>query len=172
MRRDCFDQVYEDYHKLVAHVAYDILQDHSLAQDVCQEVFIKLHQKIERLDEDKIKGWILRNTQRKAIDFWRKSYRKREIPVDKEKIERAFVGEYLLEKEDECRRREFRVFLLDRLEEHDPVGHDLMIRVVVENEPAAEVAEDYGMSVLSMWLKIWRARRWLYANYHQEYRDL
>ena len=62
MKKEDFDRIYMEYHKLVQHVAFDILQDHNLAQDVCQEVFIKLHQKIERLDENLIKGWILRNT--------------------------------------------------------------------------------------------------------------
>lgn len=172
MRKDCFDQVYEEYHKLVIHVAFDILQDYSLAQDVCQEVFVKLHQKIERLDESKIKGWILRNAQRKAIDFWRKTYRKKEIPVVRETMERASIVEYMLEEENECRRKGFRDFLLDRLRDQNPVWYDLMVRVVVENEPIEEVAKDYGMSVMSLRMRISRARRWLYANYYRDYREL
>lgn len=172
MRKDCFDKVYEDYHKLVIHVAFDILQDHNLAQDVCQEVFIKLHQKIERLDEDKIKGWILRNTQRKAIDFWRKSYRKKEIPVVREKMEQTVIVECLLEEENECRRKGFRNFLLDKLKDQNPIWYDLMVRVVVENEPAEEVAKDHGMSVMSLRMRISRARRWLCTNYYRDYRDL
>ena len=170
MKKEDFDRIYMEYHKLVQHVAFDILQDHNLAQDVCQEVFIKLHQKIERLDENLIKGWILRNTHRKSIDFWRKSYRKREIPVVGETIEGALVSEYLVEKETECRRKEFRNFLLDELKEKNPLWHDLMVRVVVENEPASEVAREYGLSELGMWMRLSRARRWLYANYYQSYR--
>ena len=39
MKKEDFDRIYMEYHKLVQHVAFDILQDHNLAQDVCQEVF-------------------------------------------------------------------------------------------------------------------------------------
>ena len=64
MKREKFDQLYQDYYRLVLHVAYDIVQDYGGAQDVCQELFIKLDEKIESLDEEPIKGWILRNTYR------------------------------------------------------------------------------------------------------------
>ena len=75
-----------------------------------------------------------------------------------------------MEKETECRRKEFRNFLLDELKEKNPLWHDLMVRVVVENEPASEVAREYGLSELGMWMRLSRARRWLYANYYQSYR--
>lgn len=172
MKKESFDQLYEDYHKLVLHLAYDILQDYGLAQDVCQEVYIKLHKKIEGLDEKLIKGWILRNTYRTAIDFWRKSYRKNEIPVIKEKIERTLVEECLVEAENESSRKEFRDFLLDRLRDHNPMWYDLMMRVVVENEPVRDVAKDYGMTEMGLRMRLSRARRWLCANYHKDYRGL
>lgn len=172
MKREEFDRMYEQYYRLVIHVAYDILQDYALAQDVCQEVFVKFHEKIEGLDEDKLKGWMLRNAQRKTIDYLRKAYRKHEIPVEEEKVEEKLEVEYLTEIENESSRRAFRGFVLEELKEENPLWHDLMMRVVVDNEPAKEVAADYGITVMNLRMKLSRARRWLYDNYYKNYREL
>lgn len=56
MERESFNRIYKQYYKLVIHVAFDLLHDYDLAEDVCQEVFVKFHKKIEGLDEDKLKG--------------------------------------------------------------------------------------------------------------------
>ncbi len=172
MKMDSFNRLYADYHKLVLHVAFDILHDDKLAEDVCQEVFIKMGKKIERLDEDKIKGWILRNTHRKAIDFWRRAYRRREVPTEGAKIEQTLLTECLVDEVAEGRRKEFRDKLLDALKAKDPVWYDLMVRVVVENEPAEDVAREYGMTVMGMRMRISRARRWLYENYYRDYKGM
>ena len=42
----------------------------------------------------------------------------------------------------------------------------------VESEPAAMVAEEYGITVVNLRMKISRARQWLYKNYHQSYLEL
>lgn len=172
MKREDFDRMYEKYYRLVTHIAHDILQDHALAQDVCQEVFVKFNEKIEGLDEDKLKGWMLRNAQRKTIDLLRKSYRKREISVLEEKMEDKLVVECMTELDDENCRREFRSFVLEELKEQNPQWYDMMVRVIVYEEPAKEVAADYGITVMNLRMKISRARRWLYKNYYKHYREL
>lgn len=172
MKREKFDQLYEDYHRLVLHVAYDIVQDYGGAQDVCQELFIKLDEKIEGLDESPIKGWILRNTYRKSIDYIRKSYRKRETPVVMENMERDLVAEYLVEAEMEESRQVFRTFVMDELKAKNAMWYDLIDRVVLNNEPAKTVAQDHGITVVALRMKINRARRWLCKHYYHLYKDL
>ncbi len=173
MKREVFDRVYEDYHKLVLHIAFDGLQDYDLAQDVCQEVFCKLHEKIDLLDEGLIKGWIVKNAQRKTIDFLRRAYLKNEVFSEiEEDMQQAVVVEYLVEEEDECRRKEFRAHMFEKLKEKNLVWYDLMMRVVVGKESTKAVAQDYGMTVVNLRMKISRARRWLYNNYYQVYREL
>ena len=164
--------MYKQYYRLVIHVAFDILQDYALAQDVCQEVFIKFHQKIEGLDEDKLKGWMLRNALRKSIDMLRKAYRRREISVLEEKMEDKLVVECMTELENEICREQFRSFLLEELKEQNPMWYEIMVRVIVYEEPAKEVAADYGITVMNLRMKISRARRWLNDNYYKHYREL
>ncbi len=172
MKREEYDRMYKQYYRLVIHVSFDILQDYALAQDVCQEVFIKFHQKIEGLDEDKLKGWMLRNALRKSIDMLRKAYRRREISVLEEKMEDKLVVECMTELENEICREQFRSFLLEELKEQNPMWYEIMVRVIVYEEPAKEVAADYGITVMNLRMKISRARRWLNDNYYKHYREL
>lgn len=172
MKREKFDELYYSYYKLVLHVAYDIVQDYGGAQDVCQELFIKLDEKIEELDEGPIKGWILRNTYRKSIDYMRKSYRKKEIPVSMERMEQELVVEYLVEAELEASRMEFRNFVMDELKAKNEMWYDLIDRIVLNNEPAKTVAQEYGLTVMNLRMKISRARRWLQKHYYHLYKDL
>lgn len=172
MKREEFESVYVEYHQMVIHLSYDVLHDYDLAQDVCQEVFMKLDEKIESLDRERIKGWLLRCGKRKSIDFVRRAYRKNEIFVIAEKLEEDFVVEYLLEVENEKSRKQFRNFVLDKLKQKNRVWYELMTRVVVESEPAAMVAEEYGITVVNLRMKISRARHWLYKNYYQSYLEL
>lgn len=172
MRRENFCHVYEEYHKLVIHLAYDVLKDYALAEDVCHEVFIKFYEKIEELDEERVKGWLLRCGRRKAIDFVRRSYWKREISETLEQAELDLVTDYLLEAESENDRKQFRNFVLEELKKKNKVWYDLMMRVVVGNESAAAVAQEYNMTLVNLRMKISRARHWLYKNYYQHYQEL
>ena len=84
MKSEKFKSTYMEYHHMVIHLAYDILQDYDLAHHVCQEVFIELSEKIESMDQERIKGWLLRCGKRKAIDFVRRAYRKNKVSVSAE----------------------------------------------------------------------------------------
>lgn len=172
MKKEEFESIYLEYHHMVIHLALDILHDQNLAEDVCQEVFLKLNEKIEDLDKIRIKGWLLRCGKRKSIDFARRSYRKNEVSIIVEKMEENFVIEYLVEAENENSRRSFRNFLLDELKKKNRMWYNLIIRVVVENESPEAVAEDYGITVVNLRMKISRARHWLYKNYYQSYQKL
>ncbi len=175
MKKEEFESVYFEYHHMVIHLAFDILHDQNLAEDVCQEVFLKLNEKIESLDRSRIKGWLLRCGRRKSIDFTRRAYRKNEVsPMTEmtEKMEKDFVIEYLVEAENEKSRRDFRNFLLNELRKKNQMWYNLIIRVVVENESSSAVAEEYGITVMNLRMKISRARHWLYKNYYQSYQEL
>ncbi len=172
MKKENFARVYEEYHKLVLHIAFDGLKDYDLAQDVCQEVFIAFSEKIDGLDEELVKGWFVKNANRKTVDVQRKPYRKNEISGEiKDEMCPQVVVEYLVE-EDEGRRNEFRQFLLEKLKEKNPVWYDLMILVVVEKESTKAVAQEYGMTVVNLRMKISRARHWRTKNYYEAYQEL
>lgn len=93
MKRGELNQVYDEYHEMVLHLAFDILQDYGLSQSVCLEVFTRLHEEMESLDRDCVKGWLLRYGKQAADDLERKSCKEDDVTVIAEQTEEDYAVE-------------------------------------------------------------------------------
>lgn len=89
MKIERFDEIYSKYYKLSLKVAYSVVHDVDLAQDICQEVFIHMFFKLDEIDEKFAKAWILAYSKRIAVDFCRKSYNRHEG----QRVSRRMTGE-------------------------------------------------------------------------------
>ncbi len=69
-----FDVFYDRYVNLVYSIAFSILGDPPLAEDVTQDVFLKIWQSLERYDpaKAKVNTWMSRIARNRAIDLLRK----------------------------------------------------------------------------------------------------
>lgn len=72
-----FKQLFIEHKKQVFAMALSILRDSELAEDVMQEVFIKLYQYKKHRDVSNVKAWLIRVARNTALDLYRK--KKREI---------------------------------------------------------------------------------------------
>ncbi len=65
-----FDSLYDRYHRLVFATAYRVLNDAGGAEDVVQDVYVRLWQRPDRYVEERGKfiGWLLSVTRNRAID--------------------------------------------------------------------------------------------------------
>jgi RNA polymerase sigma factor (sigma-70 family) len=70
-----FKHLYIDHKKNVFAMALSILRDFELAEDVLQEVFIKLYQHIEHHEISNVKAWLIRVARNTALDLYRKKQR-------------------------------------------------------------------------------------------------
>ncbi|CAG5008544.1 ECF RNA polymerase sigma factor SigW [Dyadobacter sp. CECT 9275] len=81
MRKDTeFKAVYDDYKNLVYNLALNYVQNISDAQDITQEVFVKVYQNIHRYNPEasSLKTWIYRIAINQSLDFLKmKKARKR-----------------------------------------------------------------------------------------------
>jgi RNA polymerase sigma-70 factor (ECF subfamily) len=69
-----YEDLVRDYGKRVLSIAYDYVKDYDLAQDVAQEVFIRVWQKADEFKaRASLFSWIYRITVNLAIDHLRKS---------------------------------------------------------------------------------------------------
>jgi RNA polymerase sigma factor (sigma-70 family) len=95
---DEFKQLFSDNKKHVFAMALSILRDFELAEDVLQEVFIKLFQHMEHHKISNVKAWLIRVSRNTALDLYRK--KKRELTgYDKEYFERVpYLSEDPLDK--------------------------------------------------------------------------
>lgn len=80
--RRLFLETYEANKRRVYHVAYGVLQDQHLAEDVVQDVFLRLAEKfteISQKDCHKLDAWCVITGRNRAIDLLR---RQREVPAE------------------------------------------------------------------------------------------
>jgi len=89
-----FQEFVERYKKKIYYVAYDITGDHNDAEDVSQEVFIKVFRSLKTFRRNaKISSWLYQVSVNASIDLLRKKSSKPEKSMDD--IERADIQENL-----------------------------------------------------------------------------
>ena len=74
-----FEQLYAQYADDVLRMAYFYLADKQKAEDVCQDVFIKLYTRGENIAPGREKAWLLRVTVNCCCDLWRSAWLKRVV---------------------------------------------------------------------------------------------
>ena len=74
-----FSQLYELYATDVLRVCYFYLGDRQQAEDVCQDVFVKLMVTNPQLREGSEKAWLLKVALNRCRDIWRGSWVKRVV---------------------------------------------------------------------------------------------
>ena len=74
-----FDELYDLYATDVLRVAYYYLGNREMAEDVTQDVFVKLITNQPILEEGKEKAWLLKVALNRCRDLWRSSWIKKVI---------------------------------------------------------------------------------------------
>lgn len=80
---EAFHQLVELYKKKVYYLAYDMTGEHHDAEDISQEVFIKVFRHIKKFRKDSaLKSWIYQITVNTCIDVQRKKSRKPQVLME------------------------------------------------------------------------------------------
>ena len=74
-----FETLYEQYASDVLRMAYFYLADRHKAEDVCQDVFVKLYTHGKNIEPGREKAWLLRVTVNCCRDLWRGAWLKRVV---------------------------------------------------------------------------------------------
>ena len=74
-----FETLYEQYADDVLRMAYFYLADRHKAEDVCQDVFVKLYTHGKNIEPGKEKAWLLRVTINCCRDLWRGAWLRRVV---------------------------------------------------------------------------------------------
>ena len=168
MKLSDLNEIYDKYYLMVMKVAFNILHDYHYAQDVCQEVFLALYSKCNETEDNRIKAWLLVVTRRKAIDYYRKKYFKTEI-VDAEPQLTANEG-LAYDISEACIRRVFGEEFFAMLKAKDRYWYEIVQRVLIAGESQKKVADDLGISLPNLRIKLYRAKAWI--REHVSYDDL
>lgn len=74
-----FEGLYEKYATDVLRVSYFYLGDRQKAEDVCQDVFVRLMTNAPELTEGREKAWLLKVALNRCRDLWRGAWMKRVV---------------------------------------------------------------------------------------------
>ena len=83
---EAFEILYDDYHKIVFYVIYQIVKDSEVAKDLVQETFFTIYNKIEQFDGGNIKYWILQIAKNLAINYYNRTIVKEQQVIKNEEI--------------------------------------------------------------------------------------
>lgn len=173
MNLESFQKAYDRYFKLARKIAMDTLRDYYLAGDVAQEVFAMMYEKINELDEEKVKFWIVLNTNRRAKDIERKPYYRYEVAMDHTgiKMSDSLVNSPVQPEEMALRREgcKFQKTALDLLWEHNEEWYNILIRYHIEGESYLSLGQYYGKTKENIRMEASRARQWLDKKVQEMY---
>lgn len=159
-----FEDLVYAYEKLVYATALRMLNNHSDAQDVTQEVFIKIYKKLDMYKPTYSFGaWITTITSNTSIDYLRKHKKQSLLSLDKEiEFEDSTVGITIESTEptpeDEILRKEKQELIKQAIEMLDEESRELIILRDINGISYNEIADHLGLKLGTVKSKISRAR--------------
>ncbi len=163
-----FNRIYDQYYRLVLRVAQNYVQDSHYQEDICQEVFSKLYDKLETLAEEAhVRPWLLVVTKTTALDMRRRL--KLDYPVASDGGEKTAETEFPLHDDPEKKilLREHQAEVFRALQKQNPEWLKIMICLEIDGMKQADLAREMGISLSNLRNKIYRARKWLKEQFPQ-----
>ncbi|MCR8848849.1 RNA polymerase sigma factor [Rossellomorea sp. SC111] len=157
-----FEEMYEQFHRLIYHITYNVTKDVHLSQDAVQETFLKAYIKMDTLkDPAKIKSWLTAIAKCTAIDLIRQRSKRNEICIEEQEEWYPIEDHHSLEDEIDAR------FLRSSIQEH--ITHlpltqqEVMTLKVTEDMSDSEIAIKLNLSPSTVKTRSHRARKQLYS---------
>jgi len=149
------ESLVREYSRLVFRIAYSVVRNHADAEDVVQEVFLRIAKHGAKNIDDP-KAWISRIAWRVSVDRYRRLRRAQHEQFE-ERVHAPAV--FAIGTEQEAISREL-LELLDRLIAALPKKErDALLLTSVEEMTSAEAAEVLGTTGTSVRARVFRARQ-------------
>jgi len=182
-KEERFRELYWKYHRLILHIAYERVRDCYIAQDICQEVFLKMLRKLNLSAADEnIRAWLVVVTDHAAKDVLKKGG-KYGAPVSnggEYAADDSFRYKKTARKRADCEddpverflRKELSVRILEHLRMVSEEQYEIVVLICCMQMSVAEAAARLGMSYDRLTMKLHRARKWIREQYGAEYEQL
>lgn len=144
MRNDdaTFAELVHEHQAMVFSIAFRYLRDRAVAEELAQDVFLKLYRELPRLESaEHVKFWLRKVIAHRSMDYARGAYRRREVALEdvSEPASESGTGDPLL---DEALRK-----LVASLP--DEARMVIVLRYQEEMEPH-EIAATLGLPVATV----------------------
>jgi RNA polymerase sigma-70 factor (ECF subfamily) len=78
-----FAELVEEHQSMVFSIAFRFLRDRAVAEELAQDVFLKLYRELPRLESrEHVKFWLRRVISHRSMDYARSAFRRREVALD------------------------------------------------------------------------------------------
>jgi RNA polymerase sigma factor (sigma-70 family) len=168
-----FEAVIERYKKLVAHIVFKMVSIEADREDICQEVFVKVYQKLASFKfESKLSTWIATIAYNTSLNY----LEKKKVPLvddlmpNENGLERLRAEEY--SPEDIAEMRNLSEVLIEEIDKLPVQYGTILVLYHLEEMPYRQISEITGMPDGTVKSHLFRARKLLkdrlLAKYKQE----
>ncbi len=171
-----FDDLFRKYADRVLHIAYNHVHDYDVAEDICQETFMRFRMHQHKIIEGAERRWLFAVAKNCAIDYLRKGgqydtkvgiYEELERSLNQNASLQTDLSDAMVVQE----KREALKRALNRLAEKKPEWYTVLHLSEVEDMDNSAIGEKMGIraDLVSKWKG--RARAWLRNVYLEENGD-
>lgn len=153
--------IYKQFHSDLLSYVKSKVRSREDAEDILQNVFVKISSGINKLDEDvKLKNWIFTITRNTIIDYYRVNANKKKFAVSEELDDQIAEVEEMDQTKglDQCMGSMIRL-LPDEY-------RDIIVESEIKGVKQKDLADKYGMAYPSMRSKVQRGRERLKQLFH------
>ena len=144
------EQIWMDYQAKLSGFIHSNVKDKFAADDILQDVFLKIHNKIDTIkDDDRIQSWIFRVAKNAIVDHYRKARFTDELPDNLTSVEH--------DESDEVR-KEVASWIVPFIEKLPEKYRQAVLMSEVQGLPQKEIAEELGISLSGAKSRIQRGR--------------
>lgn len=152
LNNEQFEKLYAQYADDVLRMAYFYLADKHKAEDVCQDVFVKLYTHGGEIEPGREKAWLLRVTVNSCRDLWRGAW-----------LRRVVLGAPVLEmvpaKEDPIEQREEKAELMRAIHKLPASFRETILLHYYQGLGIAEIAKMLNLPEGTISSRLSRARK-------------
>ncbi|WP_326946608.1 sigma-70 family RNA polymerase sigma factor [Bacillus alveayuensis] len=157
-----FRLLIEKYRDYLFKTVYSIIRNEKDAEDVTQEVFVRMYLSLPQYQSKGFKTWMTRIAVNYAIDIKRKRQRQREELLESVEAEANESIELpIIQKEERERIRR-------RLQDIPPNYRDVIYAYYIDEKSYQQIAKEQNVEVKTVETKLYRARSWLRKHWKEE----
>jgi len=158
-----FEQIVVRYNVMVYALAYRVLKNREEAEEIAQDVFIKIYQSLKSFNmKSKLSTWIYRITYNASINKFKSQKRR----IETTEIDRyaEFNNSSLPDAHHELSEKEKQKIINDSILKLPETDRIIITLYYYEELPVKEIAEITGLSAQNIKIKLFRSRQKLYEE--------
>jgi RNA polymerase sigma factor (sigma-70 family) len=168
--QDEYYRILIDRHRsYVNRIVYAVVKHAKDAEEVTQDVWVKIYFALPQYQSQGFKTWISRIAVNQAIDFQRKRYKHQEQLFGEEPPMLLSAVNPLNNPNELLLLRKERKELVQENLAHIPDNYrEIIIAFYIEEKSYQQIAVEQGIVIKSVESKLYRAKKWLKAHWKEE----